>query len=87
MDKNKNGMIEGIKIEFKEDKQEYFETEWNNDIDTELLIIALLETINDICKHYNLDTNQKLKRYISMGSVDNYLSEEEKKLKDKYKTF
>lgn len=80
-------MITGIKIEFKENCHNYFENEWNNDIDSELLIIALLETINDICEEHNLDTNQKLKRYINMGSVDNYLSEEEKKLKDMYKTF
>lgn len=80
-------MIEGIKIEFNEENNNYFENQWNNDIDTDLLIISLLETINDICKEKGLNTNEKLENYIKMGSVDNYNTEEEIKLKNKYKTF
>ena len=80
-------MIEGIKIEFNKENNNYFENQWNNDIDTDLLIISLLETINDICKEKGLNTNEKLENYIKMGSVDNYNTEEEIKLKNKYKTF
>ena len=80
-------MIEGIKIEFNEENNNYFENQRNNDIDADLLIIALLETINDICKEKGLNTNEKLENYIKMGSVDNYNTEEEIKLKNKYKTF
>lgn len=80
-------MITGIKIEFKEDEHNYFENERNNDIEPELLIISLLETVNDICKEHGFDTNQQLKRYIDMGSVDNYNSQEEIEKKEKCKTF
>ena len=80
-------MIEGIKIEFNEENNNYFENQRNNVIDADLLIIALLETINDICKEKGLNTNEKLENYIKMGSVDNYNTEEEIKLKNKYKTF
>ena len=80
-------MITGIKIEFNENEHNYFENEWNNEIETELLIISLLETINDICVEHKLDTNTQLKRYIYMGSVDNYISSEEKEKMAKYKTF
>lgn len=80
-------MIEGIKIEFNKENNNYFENQWNNDIDTDLLIISLLETINDICKEKRLNTKEKLENYIKMGSVDNYNTEEEIKLKNKYKTF
>ena len=80
-------MITGIKIEFNKEDNCYFENEFNNDIDYNLLIISLLETVNDICKEYNLDTNEQLKKYIKQGSVDNYATEEEKKLMEKYKTY
>lgn len=80
-------MITGIKIEFNKEDNCYFENEFNNDIDYNLLIISLLETVNDICKKYNLDTNEQLKKYIKQGSVDNYATEEEKKLMEKYKTY
>lgn len=82
-----NKMKEGIKIEFNKQDNNYFENQWNNDIDADILIIALLETINDICKENNLNTNEKLKRFINMGSVDNYNTEDEIILKEKYKTF
>lgn len=80
-------MLEGIKIEFNKENNNYFENEWNNDIDADILIISLLETINDICKEKGLNTKEKLENYIKMGSVDNYNTEEERTLKDKYKTY
>ena len=80
-------MIEGIKIEFNKEDNNYFENQWNNDIDADILIIALLETINDICIEKELNTKEKLENFIKMGSVDNYNTEEEIKLKNKYKTF
>lgn len=80
-------MIEGIKIEFNKENNNYFENQWNNDIDADILIIALLETINDICIEKKLNTKEKLEKFIKMGSVDNYNTEEEIKLKNKYKTF
>ena len=65
----------------------YFENEWDDDIDYELLIIALLETINDICKCNHLNTEEQLKKYIEMGSVDNYTSDDEKKeIYEKYQS-
>lgn len=83
----KEKMITGIKIEFKEDEHNYFENERNNDIEPEMLIISLLETINDICKEHNLDTKKQLERYIHMGSVDSYNTPEEKEKLKRYKTF
>lgn len=80
-------MITGIKIEFNKEDHHYFETAFDNDIDYNLLIISLLETVNDICKEYNLDTTTQLLKYIRLGSVDNYATEEEKKLMEKYKTY
>ena len=69
-------MITGIKIDFKEDNNngfEKFENEWNDNIDPNILILSLLETVNDICKDNDLDTNAYLEKYIQMGSVDNYI--------------
>lgn len=83
----KEKMITGIKIEFKEDEHNYFENERNNDIEPEMLIISLLETINDICEEHNLNTEKQLVRYIKYGSVDMYNSPEEKEKLKKYKTF
>lgn len=83
----KDKMIMRIKIEFRKDCNNYFENEVNNDIDCNLLIIALLETINDICKANKLETEQQLQRYIELGTVDNYTSNEEKQLMERYKTF
>lgn len=80
-------MLTGIKIEFNENEHNYFENEWNNDIETELLIISLLETINDICEENNLNTSELLKKYMELGSIDNYNSLEEKEKMEKYKTF
>ena len=80
-------MITGIKIEFNEDEHNYFENEWNNEIETDILIISLLETINDICIEHKLDTNTQIKKYMELGSIDNYNSLEEKEKMKKYKTF
>ena len=66
-------MITGIKIEFNKKDNNYFENEYSNEIDKYILIIALLETINDICKDNNLDTKEQLEKYIKMGSIDNYI--------------
>ena len=80
-------MITGIKIEFNEKENNYFENEWSNDIDYNILIISLLETINDICLEHDLNTNEQLKKYIELGSIDNYNTDEEKEKMNKYKTF
>ena len=80
-------MIQGIKIEFKEEDNRYFENEWNNNIEYDLLILSLLETVNDICIEYNLNTNEQLQKYMTLGSIDNYNNEEEIRKKEEYKTF
>lgn len=80
-------MITGVKIQFKEEDNNYFENEWNNDINYNLLITALLETVNDICIENNLETDIQLKKYIAMGSIDNYTTEEENAKMKEYKTF
>jgi len=83
----KKEMIDGITIKFNKQDNCYFENEYNNEIDTNILIISLLETINDICKQYNLDTNEQLKKYIEMGSIDNYIGDYEKQLMKDLKTY
>lgn len=80
-------MTEGIEIEFNKQDNDYFENQWNNNIDANILVIALLETINDVCKENNLNTNEQLEKYMNMGSIDNYNTEDEKRLKEEYKTF
>jgi hypothetical protein len=80
-------MIKGIEINFNKQNNYYFENEYEDTIDPYILIISLLETINDICKDFDLDTNEQLKKYIKMGSVDNYISEEEKQLMKDLKTY
>lgn len=83
----KKEMIKGINITFNKENNNYFENEFNENIDKHLLIIALLETINDVCKYYDLNTNEQLKKYIEMGSIDNYTSSQEKQLMKDLKTF
>ena len=80
-------MIKGINITFNKENNNYFENDFNENIDKYLLIIALLETINDICEYYDLDTNEQLKKYIEMGSIDNYTSSQEKQIMKDLKTF
>ncbi len=55
-------MIKGINITFNKKNNNYFESDFNENIDKYLLIIALLETINDICEYYDLDINEQLKK-------------------------
>lgn len=71
-------MIEGIKIEFSKTDNNYFESTYDDDINVDILIISLLETINDICNANGLDCNEQLLNYLSMGSIDNYTNQEEK---------
>lgn len=80
-------MIKGINITFNKENNNYFENEFNENIDKYLLIIALLETINDVCEYYDLDINEQLKKYIEMGSIDNYTSSQEKQIMKDLKTF
>lgn len=80
-------MIKGVNITFNEENNNYFENDFNENIDKYLLIIALLETINDICEYYDLDINEQLKKYIEMGSIDNYISSQEKQIMQDLKTF
>lgn len=83
----KKEKIKGINITFNKENNNYFENDFNENIDKYLLIIALLETINDICEYYDLDINEQLKKYIEMGSIDNYISSQEKQIMQDLKTF
>ena len=65
-------MITGIKIKFDKKDNRNVVCEYNDNIDPYILIISLLETVNDICKRNDYDTNKQLLKYIEMGSVDNY---------------
>lgn len=80
-------MIKGVNIVFNKKNNNYFESDFNENIDKYILIIALLETINDICEYYDLDINEQLKKYIEMGSIDNYISSQEKQIMQDLKTF
>ena len=80
-------MIKGITIQFNKENNNYFENEYNDDINVDILIISLLETLNDICKEHNLNINEQLKQYIKMGSIDNYINDYEKDLMKKLKTY
>lgn len=83
----KKEMILGVEIKFNKENNNYFENEYEKEINPYILIIALLETINDICKDNNLNMEKQLKKYIDMGSVDNYIGEEERKIMKELKTF
>ncbi len=69
----KREMVSGIRINFDKNEFNYFEDEYSNEIDCDLLIISLLETINDICIDNNLDMKEKLNSYMKLGSIDNYV--------------
>lgn len=43
-----------------------------NEIEPEVLFIALIETARDVCKVVNADFKYYLKRCIELGSVDDY---------------
>lgn len=64
-------MKTGIKIEFDENDNCHFLNEYDNDIDYNLLIISLFETINDICIQHELDLKEQFDTYLELGSVDN----------------
>jgi len=82
----KKEMIKGIEIKFNKEYNNYFISKVaTNKIDYNILIIALLETINDICGIYNLNTNEQLEKYMKMGSIDNYCGEYDIQLKEKLK--
>lgn len=70
--------ITGIKIDFSKEDNNYFEDEYDADINPNILIISLLETINDICKDNNFNSSDILKQYIEMGSIDLFNPQEEK---------
>ena len=69
-------MKKGIIIKFDKENERKFYNEWNEKIDYNLLIISLLETLNDICKHYNLDIKQQMANYLELGSCDDYCGDE-----------
>ena len=66
-------MKKGIIIKFGEEDNCYFQNEFNRDIDYHILIIALLETLNDICKEYDLNFKKQIEKYLELGSVDDYI--------------
>lgn len=80
-------MIVGVEIKFNKENNNYFENDYEEAINPYILIISLLETINDICKDNNLDIKEQLEKYIKMGSIDNYVSDEEKEIMKNLKTF
>lgn len=43
-----------------------------NEIDPDVLFIALIETARDVCRVINADFEKYLKRSIQLGSVDDY---------------
>lgn len=55
------------------------ETLKRNEIDEDVLFIALIETARDICKIQGTDFNEKIRRCVTLGSVDNYIDEKEGK--------
>ncbi len=68
-------MKKGIIIKFDKKDNCHFQNEFDNDINYNILIIALLETLNDICKEYNLDLKKQIKNYLELGSVDAYIGD------------
>ena len=68
-------MRKGIIIKFDKENARKFYDDWNKKIDCNLLVISLLETLNDICKYYNLDLKQQIDTYLELGSCDDYMDE------------
>ena len=50
-----------------------------NEIDPDVLFIALIETARDVCRVINADFEEYLKRSIQFGSVDDYCQQESKR--------
>lgn len=46
-----------------------------NEIEAEVLFIALIESARDVCRVINADFNDYLRRCIELGSVDDYLKD------------
>lgn len=67
-------MKKGIIIKFDKENERKFYDDWNKEIDCNLLVISLLETLNDICKYYNLDIKQQMEEYLELGSCDDYMN-------------
>ncbi len=63
-------MKKGIIIKFDKKDKNHFCNEINNSIDCNLLVIALLETLNDVCKEHNLNFKQQINTYLKLGSCD-----------------
>ena len=49
-----------------------------NEIDPDILFIALIETARDVCRVIDVDFEDYLSRCIEMGSVDDYYEREVK---------
>ncbi len=69
-------MKKGIVIKFDKKDKNHFFNEIDNSIDCNLLIISLLETLNDICKEHHLDFKEQIKKYLELGSYDDYIGDE-----------
>lgn len=47
-----------------------------NEIDPDVLFIALIETARDVCRVINVDFEDYLNRCIKLGSIDDYYESE-----------
>lgn len=53
-----------------------------NEIDPDVLFIALIETARDVCRVIDVDFEDYLSRCIKMGSIDDYYKIEVTNVKD-----
>lgn len=53
-----------------------------NEIDPDVLFIALIETARDVCRVINVDFEDYLSRCIIFGSIDDYYESEAENVKD-----
>lgn len=60
-DKNKNDFVNDVDECLK-----------RKEINADVLFIALIETARDVCRVIDADFNDYLKRYVELGSVDDY---------------
>ena len=70
-DKNKNDFLNDIDDCLK-----------RNEIDPDVLFIALIETARDVCRVINEDFEDYLSRCIRLGSIDDYYESEVTNAKD-----
>lgn len=61
----------GVKIKYNKKDNHKFINIFSDEVDINIMLISLLEMVNDICKQYNVNTNDILKAYMKYGSVDN----------------